>query len=522
MSSARPFKTVQSNHPRKSLFKLDYEKIMDCSFGKLYPIVHDEMVPGDIFNLGVEMVIRFSPLVTSLMHSVSAYVHYFFVPHRLTWPGTSPTTGWEAFITGGINGNDAQSLPSWDDDTFNVYNAKGDLWDYFGFPTADTPIYPTGCLPNDFQRRAYNLIWNEFYRDETLQTKIPLEPTLGVGYKLLYRNWAKDYFTSCLPNQQRGTAPALPISGYATGTLIFHSEAVEITGDRTNPSTDITMHTNGTSSVTDGTVVPRVNLASAATFNASDMRLIFQIQKFMERNARAGVRYKEFIQSHFGEHNGDDRLQRPQYIGGVKVPIIISEVLQTSQTTTGTNASPQGNIAGHGISVSSQYVGKYHATEFGTIMGILSIMPTPLYSSQGVNRQWLRQSRYDFYFPEFANLSEQAVLKGEIFCSYGANEEKNIETFGYQGRYDEMRYKPSMTVGLMRPYVSGSLAQWHLGRYFTAHPTLNEEFIQCIPDGRIFAVPEGTQMIVHVGNRIKAVRPLPIAAEPGLVDHNGG
>lgn len=255
-----------------------------------------------------------------------------------------------------------------------------------------------------------------------------------------------------------------------------------------------------------------VDLSSATPFDIADFRIAFQIQKWMERNARCGSRYVEFLKAHFGVSPRDERLQRPEYIGGSKSPVIISEVLQTSQTGT----TPQGNLAGHGISVSDQYAGDYRAEEYGVIIGIMSIMPRTAYS-QGVDRQWLKSTKYDYYFPEFANLSEQAVTNAEI-CARNADATHNTGIFGYQGRYDELRVKKSIICGEMRTTYD----YWHLGRQFNpaSPPVLNQAFIECEPRKDIYAVATEPGMIVQVGNIIKAIRPIPIMAEPGLIDHH--
>ena len=224
----------------------------------------------------------------------------------------------------------------------------------------------------------------------------------------------------------------------------------------------------------------------------------------------ARARYTESLQAHFGVSPRDERLQRPEYIGGSKSPVIVSEVLQTSSSDA---TSPQGNMAGHGVSASSTFCGKYRATEHGLIMGILSIMPRTMYQ-QGMDRQWLRRSRYDFYFPEFANLSEQAILNCELYAT--TVEATNKAIFGYQGRYDEMRTKRNMVCGQMR----STFDYWHLGRIFSSQPALNESFIQCVPDKRIFAAPSEPGFIVQFANLIKAWRPMPIQSDPGLIDHN--
>ena len=255
-----------------------------------------------------------------------------------------------------------------------------------------------------------------------------------------------------------------------------------------------------------------VNLASATTFNVSDLRLAFQIQKWMERNARGGARYTEYLNNHFGVSPRDERLQRPEYLGGTKLPLMVSEVLQTSETGT----TPQGTMAGHGLSAGRDFCATYRAEEFGLIMGIMSIMPRTAYS-QGINRQWLRTTRYDFYSPEWAHLSEQAIIRAELYANSVSGD--NTTVFGYQGRYNEMRSKQNMLCSLMRYGVSGSLAFWHIGRNFASAPSLNETFIRCVPRKDYLAAPSQPACIVNIANIIKAIRPMPVEPNPGLIDH---
>ena len=481
--------------PKRSMFDLSYRKTLTCDMGQLIPIVCDEMVPGDLFEMGNEIVVRYQPLVAPILHEVNVYTHYYFVPYRLLW------SQWEEFITGGADGQSSAVLPRWSP----TNNAEGSLWDYLGLPTG---VVPTDALPVDFIRRAYNFIYNHYYRDENLQTAVA-----ETNEAILYRAWEKDYFTSALPWQQRGIAPALPISGITTA---IWPDAVG-TGDTVLTNPTVNLSENRLDFHMDTPTLRWyqllnhnvVNLASATTFNVSDLRLAFQIQKWMERNARAGVRYTEFLRSHYGVAPRDERLDRPEYIGGSKAPVIVSEVLQTSSTST----TPQGNMAGHGLSADKAYIAKYHAQEFGVVVGLMSIMPRSAYQ-QGIDRQWLRRSRYDFYSPEFANLSEQGIERAEIYATTSANENRTI--FGFQGRYDEMRFKRSMVCGKMR----STYDYWHLGRKFASSPLLNEDFIKCVPSKRIFASQSEPGIIANVGNMIRALRPMPIMSSPGMIDHN--
>jgi len=499
-----PFDLIGSLKPGKSTFDLSYDKKLTCDMGQLIPVVCDEMVPGDVFRLGNELVIRFQPLVAPVLHEINAYIHYFFVPYRIL------DDAWEEFITGGADGAYAGLLPRWEPSDTTI----GSLWDYLGFPTG---VDPDGAYPMDYPRRAYNRVYNEFYRDENLQVEVAED-----NEEILNRAWEKDYFTSALPWQQRGIAPSLPISGTTSaefqsgvfsGAQLGSIHPIGLKSDVANTSF---LYAGGAAlnaqSMANGIAALNkniVDLSSATTFNVADLRLAFQIQKWMERNARAGVRYTEFLGAHFGVNPRDDRLQRPEYIGGSKSSVIVSEVLQTSETST----SPQGNLAGHGLVADMTHIGSYRAQEFGLIIGMMSIMPRPSYQ-QGINRQWLRRSRLEFYFPEFSNLSEQAIERAEIFAS--GVEAENRTIFGYQGRYDEMRVKQNMVCGLMRT----DFDYWHLGRQFGTAPILNGDFITCVPRKDIFAAPTEPGLIVDVGNKIMAIRPMPLQSNPGLIDHN--
>ena len=475
----------------RSAFNLSYSKLLTMDMGQLIPIMCDEVVPGDVFDIGNEMVIRFQPLVAPVLHPISAYVHYFFVPYRLLWDS------WENFITGGIDGQDVSVLPVWNPTTYS----EGSLWDYLGFPAG---VKPTNCYPMQFPLNAYNLVFNQYYRDETLDTEVAL-----TDEAIKFRRWRKDYFTSALPWQQRGTAPALPISGSVSasftgavpqwlrvyvGKVVDNNHALKANAASGDANVQV-QRVATTGAFNDAEVDALVDsafktwlnsnsidLSGASTFNVADLRLAFQIQRWMERNARGGARYTESLRAHFGISPRDERLQRAEYIGGSKSNIIVSEVLKTS--TDGT--TPQGTMAGHGLAASVNYISKYHVQEYGLILGVLSVMPEAMYQ-QGINRQWLRKTKYDFYWPEFANLSEQAITQEEIYASGVEAENKVI--WGYQGRYSEMRYKPNMVAGQMR----STFDYWHLGRKFTSAPNLNSSFVQF--DGtqatykRIFAAP---------------------------------
>lgn len=484
----------------RSIFNLSYSKIFTCDMGELIPIMADEVLPGDIFRISNQCILRMQPMVAPLLHEINIYAHYFFVPIRILW------SDWESFITGGSDGTEAPTLP-----TTNLSGSSvGSLQDYLGFPTGIT--MPSGFQPVIFPVYAYNQIYNEYYRDQELITEVALTQA-----NILTRAWEKDYFTSSLTSQQRGTAPALPISG----TIDVDGKNSDITLYNLTDTAENALYLMDDQNVEVADPISgsdkarwfdpalEVDLASAVTFDVSDLRLAFQQQKFLERNNRAGARYTEQLRAHFGTSPRDDRLDRPEYIGGSKQPIITSEVLQTESSDATT---PQGNMAGHGISVDSNFITNYRVKEHGIIMGIMSVMPRSAYS-QGIDRQWLKTTKYDYYFPEFANLSEQAVYEGEILAS--ATLAHNQTIFGYQGRYDEYRTKKNLIAGDMR----STYDYWHLGRQFGSRPSLNQSFIECVPRKDIFAAPSADGLIVNFGNIIKAIRPMPIVSNPGYIDH---
>ena len=541
------FSSVLGNKVGRSVFDLSHVKRFTCDMGQLIPVYFDECVPGDTRKIGMQCVTRFQPLVAPILDSVDLTVHYFFVPTRLLM---DKEEDWNTFLSGGIDGKDESvSLPLWHFFDFeggstnnsfpfsnSVRTGKYSLWDYFGLPLVSDGYYNVVNYNHvlGFAQRCYNLVWNEYYRDPNLVAEVNKQNST-----ILYRAWKKDYFTSALPWQQRGIAPALPLSGtipinFPVDTVLSLNNPKFVTGNGTTY-----LNFNGTGSVSgvsngvtgqplhvDGFVSglnsATGDLSNAATFDVATLRQCVQIQRWLELNARGGVRYTEFLRSHFGISPKDEVLGRPQYIGGTKSSIVISEVLQTSRTEDSTESqkgSPLGRLAGHGLGASSDYICTYTAKEFGYIIGIASWMPKPSYQ-QGVNRIFSRKTRFDFYFPEFAHLSEQAVTNGEIFAT---GTSKDSEIFGYQGAYNEMRYTPSFNCADMRDTFS----YWHLGRIFQNAPNLNAGFLTTNPayDGGIrkdiFASKNEPGLLVQFANIIKAIRPLPVYGTPGFVDHVG-
>lgn len=549
------FSATGALRPERSAFNLSESVKFDCVMGKLIPVWFREVYPGDVIKYGAQAIVRLNAMIAPAFVGMDYKVELFYMPSRLLMgkefdkyfrslkEDHSAEGTFEDFISGGEDGNygytDGEQsvfLPTWTSPDTSKYS----LWDYFGMPIGV-------AVPNvlDFPRRMYNAVWNEYYRNENVEDEVA-----STNGSCLNRNWKRDYFTSCLPFQQRGISPALPVniinnlgldvnngdlgvtvspsrvsspgtvpagsfySGKSTGTD-SPSAGVNYAGSNITSSWLISLNSVLTGSVS-GSLTGSIQ---ASTFDVSDLRLAFQIQKWMERNARAGVRYTEFLRAHFGVSPHDSRLDRPQYIGSIKNPIVVSEVLQTSSSDT---TSPQGNMAGHGIGAGSGYIGSYRVEEYGYVMALFSIVPQRAEYFQGVPRELMRRTRYDFYSPEFAHLSEQAVEQSEIFAS--ASDSENRTVFGYQGRYNELRTGRDRVAGDFKD----SLLYWSFARKFDAAPTLSSDFALMDSSNddfnRIFAVQEneGQQVpnfMVNFQNVVKAIRLMPYMAEPGLIDH---
>jgi hypothetical protein len=546
--------------PGRSAFDLSQDRLFDCDIGQLVPVMAEEVLPGDVFEIANENMIRAQPMVAPLYHRLRAYTHYFFVPTRLIFED------WEKFITGGVDGDDTTSLPLAFENCITT-EGQADLsrygfWDYLGLPMHNTGTgAPTNTMsitvqPTviDFPWRAYWTIWREYYRDPRIMDQYPdgatdvgqddkdkitnlntfmdaYDTVAGPAYEpycdqLAYRCWSKDYFTSALSDQQAGTAGLIDISGVASAVW---DGSQFITGSAPGTPDDITVSSNASTpglyfaggnqnanaleAFNDNTVP-----FTATGIDVADLRLAVQVQRWQERNMRAGYRYTEQLKARWGVAPRDERLQRPEYIGGTAQPIIISEILQTESSDAST---PQGTLVGHGMSLGDGYVGRYRAKEHGIIMGVLSIMPEAIYQ-QGIDRMWSRQTRYDYYSPEFAHLSEQEILNQELF--YSMNAVTDATTFAYQAAYDEYRTRRSVVCGKL----ASDLKYWHLSRIFDSVPSLNEEFLttEALSLGRrtawaVSGVEGGTQaeFLIQWKNIVKAVRPLPYIADPGLLDH---
>lgn len=501
------FQKIKIKKPGKNVFDLSHEKKMSLIMGNLIPIFHQEILPGDKFNVSSEILLRFAPMLAPMMHRVNVYTHYFFVPNRLIWDE------WEEFITGGPDGTLTPVPPyvPYNND-YSDFMTEGSLSDYFGLPPVGTGGSGSGLKVSTLPFRAYQLIFNEYYRDQNLSNPVSILKTSGFDgnydqmMAIRKRAWEKDYFTSALPWAQRGSTVGIPLSPDEQGKLYKTSDGTLYT-----PGSTKNLQVNGAGGLADQDLV-QLSMDPGSTINVNDLRTAVKLQEWLENNARAGARYIEQILSHFAVKSSDARLQRPEYLGGGVQPVVISEVLSTVGTTAEGIEAPQANMAGHGISVGRTNKFSKYFEEHGQVIGILSILPRTAYQN-GIPREFLREDKTDYYWPEFAHLGEQPVLKGEIFYDPAASETVNKSTWGYQQRYAEYKYKPSTVHGAFR----STLDFWHMGRKFTALPDLNESFVTSDPTTRIFAVTEDVEQIyAQVYNSVQAVRPIPYFGVPQL------
>lgn len=530
--------------------KFDRSHVYKTTFdsGKLIPVFVDEVLPGDTARMSVNYFARLATPIKPIMDNIYLDWFFFFVPNRLVWDH------WQNFCFEQDDPDDSTDyvIPTICCSSSRENSLLGSLWDYFGLPLNTTDdIAGISALPF----RGVYLIWNEWFRDENLQKSIKLIKTdennvvdytrlseqpswlLGPdgrptdGYACPPRGKRHDYFTSALPWTQKGPGVNISLSGNApvigdgqrlglspngannsVGFLNMSSNVGAILRNDGGSEWDSSQTAFVTSDSHKSGLLADLSSVSAVTING--LRTAFQMQKFYERLSRGGSRYTEVLRSFFGVVSPDARLQRPEFLGSFTKMVNVNPIAQTSATD---DTSPQGNLSAYGVTAAKFHGFTKSFVEHGYVFGFVCARADLTYQ-QGINKMWLRSTVYDFYWPTFAHLGEQAIELREI---YAQGSEADTTVFGYQERYAEYRYKPSQITGRFRSSVAGgTLDMWHLSQFFKNAPTLNEEFIiENPPIERIVAVPSEPEFLLDIGFHYITVRPMPMFGTPGLVDH---
>lgn len=517
----------------RSTFVTTTTKKLTFDAGNLVPWYVDEVLPGDVHQGQISIFARLSTLLFPLMDNVCLETFFFFVPNRLVW------TNWRKLMGEQDSPGDSISytVPTLTSAAGGF--PVGSIMDYMGIPVAGQIGAGNTLTVNALPLRAYKLIYHEWFRDQNLQgvqfargTDDGNGPDNLANYQLYKRNKAHDYFTSALPWPLKGGNNVSYLTGLAnvTGIAISNVAAPNVGTPTANDTpgaaagwagyygaTSTTFFARAAGTGTGANPLIQADLSSTAGATINALRTAFQTQRLLERDARGGTRYTEILRSHFGVISPDARLQRPEYIGGGKTYVNTSAIPQTSGTGASGTTSPLGALGATAVA-SDQHSFSYHSTEHGYILGIVHVTADLTYQ-QGLNKLWSRSTRYDFYWPVFAFLGEQAVLNKEIYCDGSAND---ATVFGYQERWAEYKHMPSTLAGLFRSTSAGTIDPWHAAIKFTSVPALNSTFIQDAPPlSRVLAAgaaANGMQILMDSAIKLKRTRPMPMFSVPGNLD----
>lgn len=565
LATQNVYEYVNGLAPIKTPHNLSYQVTGTGDMGIVYPHYHQLLYPGDKVEIGAEALVRFNPQLAPLMHEIRGKIMYFAVPIRLLWEGTLKHNKFETWVTGAYNGQEIEKynkehpnkqLPVPDIEecrwipweyveedgtktyknngtTYEAIGAEiGTVWEALGLPyreqikdkvsTSSTTLEfeDKTNLPVDWPKRAYNKIYNDWLRNENLQEEREI-----TADGLCRINWPRDYLTAAAYEQQKGTAPTLPLQLALTGNapiyadMIYGSDTMQELLNVNAPTGSEARSLTATTSPGAGVGTMYANLQDAGTniadsgVKVTDLRHLVAVQRALEMDMGGGTRYTEYTRANFNASPRDERLQLAEYIGQQEFVVNVDVVLQTGAKE---GDSPQGNMSGYSVGYADKRTHRYYAEEHIMILGLFVVAPKPQYQ-QRIPRDLIIENKYSMYRPQFAFLSEQEIYTSEVYFTGDPDEDKKI--WGFQGRHDHLRMRDNLVTGLMRADVNQNLSYYNLARMFQTVPQLNKDFVECTPRRDYLAIPSQPELLYTIGFYCHAMRPIPTQSDPGLIDH---